>query len=432
MKKRILALLVGLAAIHILISCGGGKKTATTSGLTQRVLASQGVTAGFSFGSLVFINGVNDTLPRVSPISAGTSPGLMVLSPTRSILATFDSATNTVYAVNTAKETAIGNVRIPGPTSSIVVPTANPVAYAAVPTATINGFAFLGAVEVINFGSGTFSTIAVSNAQTLVSDTTGSKLLVFSGDSDSVTVLSPSLAVPPVDTSCSSSPGNSVCSVVPGFDRPVYAVINGSTAYVLNCGAQCGGTQASVAVFDLGTLTITSTIPVDAATWGLLNGSTLYVAGTSPSNHACTGQTTAATTCGRLDVIDTGSGTVTATAVITDGYHQRMDLTSNGRLFIGSRDCTNIGNVNNPGSGEVRGCLSIYHTADGSVTIPPDNGNVDGLQGFTTRDVEYVAEGGALRVYDTTKDKLLVNTFLPQGTINIVGYVGDVKAIDFF
>jgi hypothetical protein len=109
-----------------------------------------------------------------------------------------------------------------------------------------------------------------------------------------------------------------------------------------------------------------------------------------------------------------------------------MDLTSNGQLFVGARDCTNVGNVNNPGSGEVRGCLSIYHTSDGSVLIPPDNGNVDGLQGFTTRNVEYVAEGGALRVYDTTKDNLLINNFLPQGTINIVGHVGDVKAIDFF
>ncbi len=43
-----------------------------------------------------------------------------------------------------------------------------------------------------------------------------------------------------------------------------------------------------------------------------------------------------------------------------------------------------------------------------------------------------MAEGGALRVYDTTKDILLINSFVPQGTINIVGYVGDVKAIDFF
>ena len=131
-------------------------------------------------------------------------------------------------------------------------------------------------------------------------------------------------------------------------------------------------------------------------------------------------------------MIDTGSGTVTATAVITDGYHQRMDLTNNGQLFIGSRNCTNIGNANNPGTGEVRGCLSIYKTTDGSVIVPPDNGNVDGLQGLTSRSVEYVAEGGSLRVYDTTRDVLLVNNFLPQGTINVVGYVADVKAIDFF
>jgi len=38
-----------------------------------------------------------------------------------------------------------------------------------------------------------------------------------------------------------------------------------------------------------------------------------------------------------------------------------------------------------------------------------------------------------LRVYDTNTEKLLINSdFLPNGTIDIVGYVGDVKAIDFF
>jgi len=46
--------------------------------------------------------------------------------------------------------------------------------------------------------------------------------------------------------------------------------------------------------------------------------------------------------------------------------------------------------------------------------------------------VEYVAEGGNLRVYDTTKDILLINDFITGGTIGVVGYVGDVKAIDFF
>lgn len=434
MKKRTLALMLGLVTVFISFSCGGGKKSGPPSGLTKRVLASQSVTAAQSFGRLVIVNGLNDSLPRASPLAAGSSPGLMAISPTRNIVASVDSATNTLYAVNTAKENVIGNVRLPGPTSSIVLPSADTVAYAAVPNATISGFAFIGAIEVVNFNSGSFTSIAVNNAQTVVSDDTGTKLLVFSGDSNSVTVLTPGLAVPPVDTSCYSNPGTGVCAIVPGFDRPVSAVITGSIAYVLNCGALCGGTQASVAVFDFATLTITKTIPVDAATVALLSGSTLYVAGTSPStaNNTCAGQTTAATICGRLDVIDTSSKTVTTTAVITDGYHQRMDLTSNGQLFIGARDCTSIGNSNNPSDGEVRGCLSIYRTVDGSVVIPSLTGNVDGLQGFTSRSVEYVAQGGRLNVYDTNRDVLLINKFLPQGSINIVGYVADVKAIDFF
>jgi hypothetical protein len=431
LKKRILSLVVGLAASVTLLSCGGSHKTSTSSGLKERVIASQGVTAGFAFGGLVMINGLNDTLARVSPLSAGTSPGLMAISPNRNILAAFDANSNTVYLVDTVKETGIGSVRISGSATSMVVPTANPVGYAAVPNATINGFVFTGAIEVMNFSSGSFTAIAVNNAQTVVSNAAASQLLVFSGDSDVVTILSPANAVPPVDTSCSSNPANGVCTVVPGFDRPVNAIINGNTAYVLNCGPQCGGIQASVMVFDLPTLSITKTIPVDAANMALLNGSTLYVAGTPPTNNACTGQTTAANKCGRLDVIDINSGTVVSSAVITDGFHQRMDLTTNGQLWIGSRGCTSIGNVNNP-SGEVRGCLSIYKTADGSVLIPADNGDVNGLQGFSTRNIEYVAEGGALRVYDTTKDILLINDFVPEGTINVVGYVGDVKAIDFF
>jgi hypothetical protein len=435
LNRRILVLVAGLWASLAFISCGSSKPKNPPSGLKERVLASQGVSSTFTFGSLVILNGSNDTIPRVSPIAAGNTPGLMALSPTRNIAAAFDPGTNTVFAVDTNREATIGNVRLPGPTTSMVLPSASPIGYAAVPTATITGFSFLGAVDVMNFlGGGLTTTIAVNNAQTVIADSTGSQLLVFSNDSDSVTVLSPGVAVPPVDTSCYSatSPNPGVCNIIPGFDRPVYGIVSGGTALILNCGAECGGVQASVQTLDLSTFALGTPIPVDAATWALLNGSTLYVAGTSKTNNACTGQTTAATTCGRLDVVDLNSGTVTATAVITDGYHNRMDMTVNGQIFIGSHNCTNIGNASNPSGGEVRGCLSIFKTADNSVLIPPDNGDVNGLQGFNTRNIEYVAEGGMLRVYDTTKDILLINNFLPQGTINIVGYVGDVKAIDFF
>jgi len=431
LKKRILILVVGLGASLGLIACGGSNSSTSSTNIKNRVVASQGVSSPTAFGGLRLINGYNDTIVPAAPLSAGSSPGLMALSPTHNILTAFDASSNSVYAVDTTKESPIGNVKLPGPTGSMVVPTSVATGYAAVPSATVDGYAFTGAIEEMNFPNGVLLTIAVPNAQTVVANQDGSQLLVFSNDSNVMTVLFPGVAAPPVDTSCLSNPPNAVCTVVPGFDRPVFAIINGTTAYVLNCGAQCGGTQASLMVFDLNTLTITNTIPVDAATWAWLDGSTLYVAGTSPTNNACDPKTTQAKICGRLDIVDLTSGIVTGTAVITDGYHDRMDMTTNGQLFIGSHDCTNIGDVNNP-SGEVRGCLSIYKTADGSVLFPPDNGNVDALQGFVSRKVEYVAEGGSLRVYDTNKDILLINDFVPQGTINVVGYVGDVKAIDFF
>jgi hypothetical protein len=437
LKRRILVLVLGLGASLSFISCGSSSSKNGTSGLPDRVLASQGVTSTSDFGGLVIIDGYNDTIPRLQRLSTGSSPGLMTTSPSLNLAATFDSNSNSVYLVDTTKENVIGNVRIPGPTSSMVFPTANPTGYAAVPTATVVGYSFVGGVELMNFTASQLLTIAVTNAQTVVSNSGGSELLVFSNDSNSLTVLFPANAVPPVDTSCLNAVPNqpvtpsTACAIVTGFDRPVYAVVNGSTAYILNCGPQCGGVMASVMVFDLPSLTVTSTIPVDAATWAMLNGSTLYVAGTSPTNNACTGETTAATTCGRLDIVDVVAGTVTSTAVITDGYHDRMDFNSIGQLFIGSHDCTNVGNVNFP-NGEVRGCLSIYYTANNSVFIPPDNGNVNGLQGMSIRPIEYVAQGGYLRVYDVTTDTLLINDYVPQGTIEIVGYVGDVKAIDFF
>jgi hypothetical protein len=188
------------------------------------------------------------------------------------------------------------------------------------------------------------------------------------------------------------------------------------------------------------TLAVGPPLAVDGATIGWLSGSTLYVVGTPKAsvsnpapNNSCP-PTTNAKTCGRLDIVDLGSMTVTSSAVITDGYHNRIDMSVNGQLFIGALTCTNIGNVANP-QGEVRGCLSIYNTTNAAVVIPPDNGDVTGLQSFTTRDVEYVAEGGNLRVYNTLIDALLVettNNITETGTIIITGQIIDVKAIDFF
>src|SRR5579864_2825315 len=363
LKKRILALVIGLWASVSFVACGSynGSNSGSSNGTTDRVLAAQGVQTSVTFGALVAIDGKNDTLPRTAPVATG-SFNLMAISPSRNIVAAFDASSNAVNAVSTATEKSIGSIHIQGPTISLIVPTDSALAYAAVPSATVSGFSFVGALDVVNFANGGLTAIAVPSAQTVVSNKTGTQLLVFSSDSDAITVLSPAAANPPVDTSCLAPNLNpAVCTFVQDsrLSRPVNAIISGNTAYVLNCGFECGGTQqASVALLDLGSLTVTSTIPVNGATDALLNGSTLYVAGKgTPTGPLCSTLTnsinppTAAIFCGTLDILNLNTMTdpyfnSPATEIaIPDGYYQRMDLTQDGQLFVGARDCTNIGNV---------------------------------------------------------------------------------------
>jgi hypothetical protein len=175
----------------------------------------------------------------------------------------------------------------------------------------------------------------------------------------------------------------------------------------------------------------------------------MYLAGTPYSggvpSQPCTGQQTAATTCGLLTIFDLNSMTVTNSApiVITDGYHNRIAMAADGQLFIGARTCTEIIPPQPPPPGaEIRGCLSIYNTQSvavgsiqpGQVTIPPETGDVTGIQPIATREVVYLiqgqnVQGGTLYIYDTTTDA--VDTTEEQRLNNLVGSFVDVKTVDF-
>jgi hypothetical protein len=118
--------------------------------------------------------------------------------------------------------------------------------------------------------------------------------------------------------------------------------------------------------------------------------------------------------------------TAGAPVAITDGYHNKMEMGANGQLFVGSRNCSNV----NSGS-EIRGCLSIVNTNSGisvsGVIAPEDNGDVTGIAPIPNRSVVYVCEGGKLRIYDTTTDRLEVLTTAPT----ISGQAIDAKVVDF-
>ena len=223
-----------------------------------------------------------------------------------------------------------------------------------------------------------------------------------------------------------------VVTFVGGFYRPVAAFFasDDNTAYVVNCGHECGGTpiggvEASVQTLDLTTNTPGAAVPVAAASVAMVNGTTMYLAGTPVPAALCTGQTTVAASCGLLTAFDLPSMTVinSSNIVITDGYHNRIALGADGQLFVGARTCTEIIPVN--AGDEVRGCLSIYNTQTGAVVVPPANGDVTGIQPIANRHVVYLVQGGELQMYDTTTGKL-------QATqINIIGQAVDVKTIDF-
>jgi hypothetical protein len=440
MRIALLPALLVVASVG-LVSCGssGPSVASPPSKVTTRVLASQSASSPTAFPGLLLVDGEIDTLVRGGEITGSIAPGLMAMSPDRTTVVAFDSISNNADVINTTREKMAGSIPLGGSTTSMVALDTG-FGYAAVPAAPFQTGFPPGAIVVMNLTAGAVTAlISVPNAQTVVSSRDGSQLLVFN-NSNTVTVMSPLL----VNT------GSPVTVTVTGFDSPVYGVFSadGSTAYILNCGAQCGGTQASVQVLNMMTTPpsiVGVPILVNGATIGYLStsGSTLYVAGKgTPTGPQCASIASAAPTaaqyCGTLDLVnlttlsDPYYNNPAAEIAITDGYHDRIDLSTNGQLFIGSYDCTTIGDVNNP-QGEVRGCLSLFNTTNGAVVIPPDNGDVTGLQGFTTREVEYVVEGGELRVYDTLIDALIpANDYIETGTILITGYVIDTKAIDFF
>ena len=427
MRRATLTVAVLLCATLGFVSCGGyssPSSTQTSSGLAFKALVSNPLQPGV-FGPTPVLNVVDASRDVLSPFTVsltgfGSEPGLMALAPNKSFTMVFSASNNSITLINNAAETVVQSgsgflppITLPDFTESMLVAPDNATGWAAVPNAPVLG-QDPGVVEVLRLGTASVqATLNIRGAHYIVMSHSGNRVLAMGETSDTVTVISPSLI----------GTGNDPLTPVCCFDHPVGGLFStdDSTAYIFNCGPECGGLAAGVTVLDMNTNTIVTTIAVEGATAGLLSGSTLYVAGTpSAPGNDCAGTMTAATVCGRLDTVDTASMSVTGSAVITDGYHTRVELGGNGQLFVGAKFCTNI---NNPPT-EVRGCLSIFDTSTAAVVIPPATGTVTGMQAISGRGVVYVVQDGELRIYDTTTDQL------QSRQIDIIGQASDVKLVD--
>jgi hypothetical protein len=430
---RRIALFVIIVLACFLISCGGGSSssgTGTVSKIAKRAFVSNQATS-----AIEIVDASRDTLPLDSTtqlpftISAGSAPTLMVETVDKKDTIVYGTGGNTLSVIDNTKEAVSNTVTLANATESFAISQDDRFLFAAERNTVASGQTLSGAVEVfdLNNVSAGATVVYVPGARQLVLSHNGSTLLVFSDDPTLVSGVpnnSNVFFINTANTAAGATP-------LPGFDHPIFAVFTSddSTAYVLNCGPECGGplatSQASVATVAIGTRSIAGTpLPVAAARTGFLNGTTLYVAGTLPS-----GTPAPESPGGYLNVINASSPAALSPAVkdisIPDGIHDRINLGSNGKLFIGARACSITA---------TQACLAIYDTSanPGTAVIHAPFTNASGnlpaditsIEPIPNRNVVYVCEGGELNIYNTTTSSLQTNP-----AIDIVGKAVDVKEV---
>jgi hypothetical protein len=227
------------------------------------------------------------------------------------------------------------------------------------------------------------------------------------------------------------------------FDRPVKAVFSadGGTAYVLNCGPECGGTASSITplpvaplIYLIGqqsgalpthTALSNSTIPIPGgASNALVNSSTLYVVGQKQMTDGYWG--------GYLTVVNLltntvvpSTGSVPNPASISDGTPgamSRMLLADDNTLWIGMTQCTNGERANNH---LPYGCLTMFNTSTSKVSLlEPYIGDATGIAAVTGLHKIYTAEGGQVYIYSTVDGTAIDNQYVTvTGTAYDVAYV---------
>lgn len=242
------------------------------------------------------------------------------------------------------------------------------------------------------------------------------------------------------------------------FDRPVKAVFSadGSTAYVLSCGPECGGTASSVSllpvaplIFQLGKGSgllpcnsapcangnakgmVTIAVPGGAsnALVDTANANQMYVVGQAA--QVINGQTLFG---GNLTVVNLSNNTAASPVAISDGQPgalSRMIEADDNTLWIGMTGCTTgVRYATNATSGY--GCLTMYNTSTNTVTLlEPYIGDATGIAAVTGLHKIYVAEGGQVYIYSTKDGSSIDNQYVTvTGTAYDVAYMDAVTDTD--
>ncbi|MGZ4816945.1 MAG: YncE family protein [Terriglobales bacterium] len=399
---RVLSSAFAFAALALFTSCGTSYNNATTNpGATSKFKHRIYLTNAYA-GTTIILNADNDQVYGRS-IATISGNDLLAESHNGAFTLQFSSGPDILYYIdNTIEDVSGSPISLTGDIATLGILSDNATAVTASRDAPVSGQPN-GAVFILDLTNRVISsTISVPLAHYVALNHAGTKVLAFADNSNTAYV---------IDTSAKTA--TPIADPNGVLDRPVTAVFSAddSKAYIINCGAECGGTQAKVTMFDPSTNALGNSVDVDGATEGILDSSgTLYVAGSTNGN-------------GTLQAIDTaalaaGNATPSTSLSISNGYHSTMAFADNNRLYIGSTNCSNavVGGV-------VQGCLTMYDTSSKSAKITTKAGDVTGMQPIIGRSLVYVCENGELVIYDTSADAPRSNQY------DVVGRTGAVLQI---
>ena len=409
------------------------------SGILNRVLIAVQNPGALAKGTLSIVDAYydvrhsyNDKIPSFSIAGySGADPLTIQNMPEEQAGAVYGAGDGSYALLNYAQEKQTTTLTLSGASSSVFISRDQRYVFAA-----------NQAVHTLTIQDRTLGTsygLNLPNIYRVSTNPSGSAALAFVQDSNSVYSiykLQANQQTPANAVDCEPQNLPVYCILpVPGtFDRPTKAVFSadGTTAFILNCGPECGGVQASVSFLPVAGIIIqsgapvppgaptnvTATIPIPGGvTDAIANANLQYLSGQQlqPDGYFA----------GFLSILDTNAKAVTGSYSIADGTHLRMLFGDDNTLWVGSLLCTQ-GERYHQGATTNLGCLTMFNTSSNSVTmIDSYKGDATGIAAVISLHKVYTAEGGQVYIYSTVDGSALDNS-----QVTVVGTAYDVAYMD--
>lgn len=456
-----------LALAAVLAGCGSttyfAGRTLPPSGISNRVLIAIQNPGSLTKGALQFVDAYYDIRQSYNAKTPGFSiagysgqlPITIQNMPEEQLGAVYGSGDGTFTTVNYEKEATGANVSgLPGLSSSIFITRNQLYAFAAsqashqftVVNQSNNSAIWLSLpgvyrVSVNPGGSVALAFVQNSDFMYFPVQLSAAQTITYSGGPSNWPLGAVDCEPLNAPTWCllqALDPSSTAGALKPlTFDRPVKAVFSadGSTAYVLSCGPECGGSVASITPVPIGPMIFLegkksgllpsqqvlakAAIPIPGgASNALIDSSTMYVVGQQRQPDGLFG--------GYLTLVDLSTKRASSRVSISDGTpgaKSRMILADDNTLWIGMTKCTNGERF---AKGLPYGCLTMYNTASKKVVmLEPYLGDLTGIAAVTGLHKIYVAQGGQVYIFHTQDGTSIDNQY-----VTVTGTAYDVAYMD--